>query len=269
MAAEGAIGVAAAVTAVGGAPASHLSDQTIGLVLATSSGLFIGSSFIIKKKGLRRAGTSGIRAGSGGYSYLLEPLWWAGMATMVLGEVANFAAYAFAPAILVTPLGALSIIVRRAAQRQMARLGAILAHYLLGERLNVFGVLGCVLCITGSLAIVLHAPQERPLESVVQVWSLAMQPGFLLYSAAAVAATLHLIFRVSPEAQAGNVLVYVAICSVVGSLSGECQRGAGRGRRGWGFMSCKALGVAFKLTFEGQNQLIYPQTYLFTLVVAA
>jgi hypothetical protein len=31
---------------------------------------------------------------------------------MALGEVANFAAYAFAPAILVTPLGALSIIIR-------------------------------------------------------------------------------------------------------------------------------------------------------------
>lgn len=28
------------------------------------------------------------------------------------GEVANFAAYAFAPAVLVTPLGAMSIIVR-------------------------------------------------------------------------------------------------------------------------------------------------------------
>lgn len=51
-------------------------------------------------------------AGSGGYSYLSKPLWWAGMLTMVVGEVANFAAYAFAPAILVTPLGALSIIVR-------------------------------------------------------------------------------------------------------------------------------------------------------------
>lgn len=102
------------------------------------SSIFIGSSFIIKKKGLRRAGSSGVRAGkwscvwasaactptvcctacsqrcaeavwmvrfagSGGYSYLLEPLWWAGMLTMVVGEVANFAAYAFAPAILVTP----------------------------------------------------------------------------------------------------------------------------------------------------------------------
>jgi hypothetical protein len=31
---------------------------------------------------------------------------------VILGEVANFAAYAFAPAILVTPLGALSIIFR-------------------------------------------------------------------------------------------------------------------------------------------------------------
>jgi hypothetical protein len=31
---------------------------------------------------------------------------------MVIGELANFAAYAFAPAILVTPLGALSIIIR-------------------------------------------------------------------------------------------------------------------------------------------------------------
>ncbi len=51
-------------------------------------------------------------AGSGGYSYLREPLWWAGMLSLVVGEVANFAAYAFASAILVTPLGALSIIVR-------------------------------------------------------------------------------------------------------------------------------------------------------------
>ena len=52
-------------------------------------------------------------SGTGGYSYLVEPLWWAGMITMIVGEIANFAAYGFAPAILVTPLGALSIIVRR------------------------------------------------------------------------------------------------------------------------------------------------------------
>lgn len=31
---------------------------------------------------------------------------------VIVGEIANFVAYAFAPAVLVTPLGALSIIVR-------------------------------------------------------------------------------------------------------------------------------------------------------------
>lgn len=34
-------------------------------------------------------------------------------------------------------------------------------------------------------------------------------------------------------------------------------------------MSVKALGTAIKLTFEGKNQLIYPETWLFMLVVLA
>jgi hypothetical protein len=87
-------------------------DNIHGVILAVSSSIFIGSSFIIKKKGLKKAGVSGARAGEGGYGYLYEPWWWAGMITMIVGEIANFAAYAFAPAILVTPLGALSIIFR-------------------------------------------------------------------------------------------------------------------------------------------------------------
>ncbi|KAL4852935.1 putative magnesium transporter NIPA4 [Chlorella vulgaris] len=227
--------------AAGGA--SSFSDQTIGLTLALSSSLFIGSSFVIKKRGLRRAGATGVRAGSGGFSYLLEPLWWLGLATMALGEVANFAAYAFAPAILVTPLGAISIII-----------SAVLAHYLLSEKLNVFGVVGCLLCIAGSLAIVLHAPPERPIASVLQMWGLATQPMFLLYACCALGATLHLIWVVPPEVAASNMLVYIAICSIVGSLS---------------VMSCKAVGIALKLTLEGDNQLVYPQTFCFAAVVVA
>ncbi|XP_020690908.1 probable magnesium transporter NIPA5 [Dendrobium catenatum] len=86
-------------------------DNFRGFVLALSSSFFIGTSFIVKKKGLKKAGTYGVRAALGGFSYLQEPLWWVGMITMIVGEIANFAAYAFAPAILVTPLGALSIIV--------------------------------------------------------------------------------------------------------------------------------------------------------------
>lgn len=35
-----------------------------------------------------------------------------GLLTVIVGEIANFIAYIYAPAVLVTPLGALSIIVR-------------------------------------------------------------------------------------------------------------------------------------------------------------
>ncbi|KAH9757928.1 putative magnesium transporter NIPA3 [Citrus sinensis] len=217
------------------------SDNVKGLVLALSSSFFIGASFIVKKKGLKRAGSSGVRAGVGGYSYLYEPLWWVGMIAMIVGEIANFAAYAFAPAILVTPLGALSIII-----------SAALAHIILRERLHIFGMLGCVLCVVGSTTIVLHAPQERVIESVAEVWDLATEPAFLLYAALVLVAVFVLVVQFVPEYGQTHVMVYIGVCSLVGSLS---------------VMSVKALGIALKLTFEGMNQLIYPQTWIFTMIV--
>lgn len=53
-----------------------------GLVLAISSSLFIGSSFIIKKVALRKISASGsTRASAGGYGYLKQWLWWMGLLT--------------------------------------------------------------------------------------------------------------------------------------------------------------------------------------------
>ncbi|CAA2960178.1 probable magnesium transporter NIPA4 [Olea europaea subsp. europaea] len=149
-------------------------------VAAAATAASAATNFIVKKKGLKKAGASGLRAGAGGYSYLYELLWLVGMITMIVGEIANFAAYAFATAILVTPLGALSSIIRR---------------------YTFFGVLGCELCVMGSTTIVLHAPQDREIDSVKEV------------------------------------------------------------------MSVKALGIALKLTLSGMNQLIYPETWGFDLVV--
>lgn len=56
---------------------------------------------------------------------------------------------------------------------------AALAHIILGEMLHIFGILGCILCVVGSTTIVLHAPQEREIESVKEVWDLATEPGDL------------------------------------------------------------------------------------------
>ena len=58
---------------------------------------------------------------------------------------------------------------------------AVLAHFMLKERLSKLGVLGCVSCIVGSVVIVLHAPQEETPTSVQQIWDLASQPGYFLW----------------------------------------------------------------------------------------
>ncbi|XP_031260033.1 probable magnesium transporter NIPA6 isoform X3 [Pistacia vera] len=219
-----------------------LSDNSMGLILAVASSAFIGSSFILKKKGLKRAGASGTRAGVGGYTYLLEPLWWAGMVTMIVGEVANFVAYVYAPAVLVTPLGALSIII-----------SAVLAHFMLKERLQKMGVLGCITCIVGSVVIVIHAPQEHTPSSVQEIWTLATQPAFLIYVAATLSVVLALVLHFEPHYGQTNILVYLGICSLMGALT---------------VVSIKAIGIAIKLTLDGVNQIAYPQTWFFLTVAA-
>ena len=80
--------------------------------------------------------------------------------------VANFAAYTFAPAILVTPLGALSVLI-----------GAVLASVFLQEELGKIGRVGCTLCLVGSIVIVLHAPEEREVQTVDEILNYATQPG--------------------------------------------------------------------------------------------
>eukprot|EP00731_Ephydatia_muelleri_P031003 Em0022g517a len=217
-------------------------DFIVGLVLAISSSAFIGTSFIVKKKGLLKVAVSaGVRAGSGGYGYLREWLWWTGLITMVFGEAANFTAYGFAPAILVTPLGALSVLV-----------SAVLSSHVLGETLNVHGKIGCFLCITGSTVIIVHAPEETDVNNLMDIGRNMISVGFILYTLIAVSVSIYLIFWVAPQHGQTNILIYVAICSLIGSLS---------------VMACKGLSIAIKLTLRGDPQLLNPLAWFFVAAV--
>lgn len=223
----------------------NTSDNKTGIILALSSSFFIGASFIIKKKGLiraRAAGAGGSAAG-GGHAYLRESMWWIGLVTMILGEIANFAAYAYAPAILVTPLGALSVII-----------SAILASLLLKERLLVLGKVGCALCIVGSTVIVLNAPAEEDINSVDQmIEQMTTNIAFQLYCFFVFVFSVILVYYVVPRIGETNILVYVTICSVVGSIS---------------VIACKGLGIAIKLSLAGNNQMRNSGTWIFALLVA-
>ncbi|ORX93480.1 DUF803-domain-containing protein [Basidiobolus meristosporus CBS 931.73] len=220
-----------------------MDDKYVGLCLAASSSLLIGVSFILTKKGLIDSSSRQGTASGDTYSYLTNYTWWAGMVTMVLGEIANFAAYSFAPAILVTPLGALSVLI-----------SSILASWFLDEKLGSAGKAGCALCIIGSVVIVLHSPEDKEIISVDQILSLAIQPAFVTYCLLVLLTTSYLIYRVVPKYGKKNPLVYITVCSLVGSVS---------------VMAVKGFGTALKLTFAGSNQLTHPSTYIFAVVVGA
>jgi len=149
---------------------------------------------------------------------------------------------------------------------------AILASYLLDEELGHLGRLGCTVCILGSLIIVIHAPADKDIQTVDEVLRYAVQPGasrlrsphstmrlnkwragFLMYCFCVLVFTLTTIYAIAPKYGRSNPLVYISICSLVGSVS---------------IMAIKGFGIAVKLTLAGNNQFIYVSTYVFGIVVS-
>jgi len=76
--------------------------------------------------------------------------------------------------------------------------------------------------------------------------------GFLFYIVFVATFASVMIYRVAPRYGRKNPLVYISICSTVGSVS---------------VMSIKAFGIALKLTLGGSNQFTHPSTYVFIIVV--
>ncbi|XP_010895346.2 magnesium transporter NIPA4 [Esox lucius] len=189
----------------------------IGLTLAVMSAFLIGGSVMLKKKALLRLACNGHqRAGDGGHGYLKDWLWWGGLLTMGAGEVANFAAYMFAPATVVTPLGALSVLI-----------SAVLSSHLLDETLNLFGKLGCVLSLLGSTLMVIHAPEEEGVTTLELMVEKLLDPGFLAFASILLATCLLLVFYFSPRVGQTNILVYISICSLLGAFTVSSVKGLG------------------------------------------
>ncbi|KAI0630136.1 DUF803-domain-containing protein [Trametes polyzona] len=214
--------------------------KIVGIILAITSGLLIGSSFVFKKKGLLRS-QKGMVAGEG-VAYLKSPLWWIGMTMMILGELCNFAAYAFVEAIVVTPMGALSVVIC-----------AILSSLFLQEKLSFFGWLGCGLCILGSVIIALNGPQESSIGQILEFQKLFLAPGFLVYGSILIAAALVIIFWFAPRYGTKSMLWYIMVCSMIGGLSVSVTTG---------------LGSAIVTTARGDNQFKHWFIYFLLVFIA-
>ncbi|KAG9277233.1 magnesium transporter NIPA1 [Astyanax mexicanus] len=190
----------------------------VGVGIAIVSSFINGSTFVLQKKGILRARRSG-------RSYLSDCVWWCGTLAMIVGQIGNFLAHNAAPAVLVTPLGALGVL-----------FGAILASLLLQEHLNTLGKLGCVLCCCGSFVLIIHSPKSEGVASSVEFEERLLDPVFLSYTALVVLLLIILIGWLSPAYGKSNIMVYVGICSLLGCFT---------------VPSCKGLGLAAKDAFGG------------------
>lgn len=190
--------------------------KVVGIVLAVSSGLFIGVSFVVKKIGLLKANVKYDEEAGEGYGYLKNAWWWTGMTLMIIGEVCNFAAYMFVDAILVTPLGALSVVVT-----------TILSAIFLKEKLSFVGKMSCVLAILGSVIIALNAPEQSAVSDIQAMQKFVIAPGFLSYTGVVILGCAFVAFWVAPRYGKKTMMVYLTICSLIGGLSVVATQGLG------------------------------------------
>ncbi|KAF2445960.1 DUF803-domain-containing protein [Karstenula rhodostoma CBS 690.94] len=213
--------------------------KIVGIILAISSGLFIGVSFVLKKHGLLKANEKYNEAAGEGYGYLKNFWWWSGMTLMIIGEICNFVAYAFVDAILVTPMGALTVVV-----------AAILSAIFLKERLSFVGKIGCVNCIIGSIVIALNAPQQSAVNNIQDMKRLVIAPGFLVYGGLVIVASVVIALWLGPKYGKKSMMVYLTICSLIGGLSVVATQG---------------LGAAIIAQINGQSQ--FKEWFLYLLLV--
>ncbi|KAF9010815.1 magnesium transporter NIPA-domain-containing protein [Cyathus striatus] len=209
--------------------------KVVGIILAISSGLLIGSSFVFKKKGLLRSQAGG-ELGEG-VAYLKSPLWWLGMSMMILGEICNFAG---------APIVFCLIPFTRNLRHTIS--------FFLQEKLSFFGWLGCTLCILGSVIIALNGPpQEESVGQIREFEKLFLAPGFLAYTSVLISAALVIIFYFAPRYGKKSMLWYIFVCSMIGGISVSVTTG---------------LGAAIVTTAMGENQFKFWFIYFLMAFVA-
>lgn len=148
-------------------------------------------------------------------SYLRSRLWWMGFLLMALGESGNFVSYGYAPASLVSPLGAVSLLSN-----------VIIAPTLLGERLYVLDMAGIVLSIVGAVFVVssVGPSGNTPLDPPA-LWAALQAPSFDIYAACMLIFGITLMILCRTRTGSHSVLAHVGVCAVFGGFTVLAMKG--------------------------------------------
>ncbi|PAA74715.1 hypothetical protein BOX15_Mlig018547g2 [Macrostomum lignano] len=219
--------------------AKHYQDIFIGCLLAVIGNLLISVSLNIQKYTHNRDQqlTVGNRT-----HYLKRPLWWVGIVLMVLGELGNFAAYGYAPASTVAPLGTTTVIANM-----------FIAVLFLRERLRPEDLFGSSLSIVGAFLIVSFSKRKEHVLSSSQLVEALTSVRFIIYVSLELL-TLTVLFFLLYVAKKDNVLILLLITSIVASFTVICA---------------KAVSGLLNLSLAGLPQFGHPVLYIMTAVLVA
>lgn len=105
---------------------------------------------------------------------------------------------------------------------------AVLSSIFLKERLSFQGKVGCFQCIIGAVVIVLHAPQQSTTDTGIDAFQKQfLSVAFLVYFGLCILTSGILVFWAGPRWGKKNMLVYIMVCSLIGSISVVCTQGLG------------------------------------------
>lgn len=128
-------------------------------------------------------------------------------------------------------MGALSVVI-----------SAVLSHYILKEKLTVFGWISCSQCILGAILIALNAPQEQTVTTIDAFKKLFLGPGFLAYGSVCIVSALVIAIFIAPKYGKQQMIWHILVCSVIGGISVSCTSG---------------LGACILTTIRGDNQVSF------------
>ncbi|KAM3872659.1 NIPA-like protein 2 [Diretmus argenteus] len=161
---------------------------------------------------------------------------------MGVGELGNFAAYGFAPASLIAPLGCVSVIA-----------SAVISVVFLKETLRASDIIGGTLAVAGTYLLVTFAPHTSTHITAHLVQYYAMSWHFLVYLFIEVIVFCVLLY-VYKRRKVKHIVIVMLLVALLASLT---------------VISVKAVSGMITESLKGHLQLTYPIFYVMLIVMVA
>ncbi|XP_036794037.1 NIPA-like protein 2 isoform X4 [Oncorhynchus mykiss] len=209
----------------------------LGIIISICGNFLISISLNIQKYAHMRQS----QLGDSG-PYYTSVLWWSGVVLMGLGELGNFAAYGFAPASLIAPLGCVSVIA-----------SAVISVVFLKETLRASDIVGGALAVVGTYLLVTFAPHTSTHITAHLVQRYAVSWQFLIYLFLEVI-VFSILLYLYKRRNIKHITIVMLLVALLASLT---------------VISVKAVSGMITESIKGDLQLTYPIFYVMVVVMVA